>query len=163
MLYTSTITRPCHRSGARSGRREFILLYALAAAALLLLTTAFTLSWGRTTDVGGVNLNSLGGLLLGATQGLLQYAILRSRYRVSPFWVAAPAVAWALAMGIDWPLDGQGPRAGIWGGIVSQGYAPPPKSTQLGHRDRGFSRGFDRNAYALLQPSLRLGFVHSIR
>jgi hypothetical protein len=87
----------------RSRKLEFIGLYAMTATIALLLTTKFALfmGWGQVTETGWVDLDGFGGLFLGAIQGLLQYAVLRLRHRVSVLWVAVTGLAWAIAMGLD--------------------------------------------------------------
>jgi hypothetical protein len=94
---------------------RFIIPYTGVAIALLFLSVqlAVMLGAGRSlvmgwTDVrgsalngvalNGVMLNGYGGLLVGAVQGGLQYAVLRSRYRVSAWWIGVTAIAWAVGV-----------------------------------------------------------------
>ncbi len=101
MANSMTIDRITTR---RSRKLEFIGLYATTATIALLLTTKFAIAmgWGQVTEAGWVDLDGLGGFFLGAVQGLLQYAVLRSRHRVSVLWVVVTAFAWAIVMAFDW-------------------------------------------------------------
>src|SRR6476469_2754023 len=85
---TETIDRVSHHI-LRSRPWEFVLLFSLAAMVALILTArlAVAIAVGQPTELGWVNLNASGGALVGGVQGLIQYAALRSRYRISLVWV----------------------------------------------------------------------------
>jgi hypothetical protein len=100
---TVTIDRVSHPI-LRSRPLEFIFLFSLAATVALALTTrlAVAIAAGHPTELGWVNLNASGGILVGGVQGLIQYAALRSRYRISLVWIGVTAIGWAFAVGYDW-------------------------------------------------------------
>lgn len=122
---TMTVDRVSHHI-LRSRPLEFVLLFSLAAMVALVLTArlAVAIAVGYPTELGWVDLTASGGVLVGGVQGLIQYAALRSRYRISLVWVGVTAIGWALAVGYDWhhlglsPLFAQGLCSPIIFGLV---------------------------------------------
>jgi hypothetical protein len=96
------LDRPTHRF-RRSRQLKFVVSYTLIVMMALGLTLqlALAIGAGRWLETGWVDLNAVGGLLVGAVQGLIQYGVLRSRFRVSVSWVGLTAITWAIVMSLD--------------------------------------------------------------
>ena len=77
----------------------FAIIFALLNLFVLtvLARLAATIGGGHFFGVSGADLNVWGALVVGAGQGLLQYALLKSIVRVPVTWIAVTAIGYAIA------------------------------------------------------------------